>query len=133
MSRTPETPAEPLEADVLSSACSSRTALHHLTGRWGALTVVALNAGDGAMRFGAIRRRVEGVSDRMLSQTLGQLERDGMVERTVHSSIPPHVDYALTPLGQAIAQPLVALTRAVEAELPRVLQARQAYDEAHAG
>lgn len=120
-----------LAADVFSRGCSSRTALQHLTGRWGALTMVALRIEDQPLRFGEIRRRIEGISDRMLSQTLGQLERDGMVARTVHSSIPPHVDYALTPLGRSIAEPLETLTRAVEGALPDVLEAQEAYDRAH--
>jgi DNA-binding HxlR family transcriptional regulator len=80
---------------------------------------------------GEIRRRIDGISDRMLSQTLGQLERDGMVERTVRSSIPPHVDYALTPLGLRIAEPLEALIAAVEDALPEVLDAQESYDRTH--
>lgn len=119
--------------NVLSRACTSRDALHHLTGRWGSLTVVALTTGEEPMRFAEIRRKVEGISDKMLSQTLTQLERDGMVERTVHSSIPPHVDYALTALGGKIAEPLLALTRTIEAELPRVMEAQQAFDEEQPG
>lgn len=129
MSGTDGIPTEAPRADVFARACSSRAALQHLTGRWGALTVVALRLG-GAMRFGEIRRRVDGISDRMLSQTLGQLERDGMVERTVHSSIPPHVSYALTSLGEKIAEPLEALIDVLEAELPQVLAAQHAYDQA---
>lgn len=132
MSRTEGASTVARPADVFSRACSSRVTLHHLTGRWGALTVVALDLGGGAMRFGEIRRRVDGISDRMLSQTLGQLERDGMVRRTVHSSIPPHVDYALTPLGERIAEPLRALVGIVEAELPAVLAAQRTYDHAQA-
>lgn len=119
-----------LPADVLSSRCASRPVLQHLTGRWGALTMVALRLAPEAQRFGEIRRRIDGISDRMLSQTLGQLERDGMVDRTVLSSIPPHVDYALTPLGRRVAEPLEALTRAVEESLPEVLDAQAAYDSA---
>lgn len=132
MSGKEDESVELLEADVFSSACTSRLALQHLTGRWGALIVVALKLSEDPMRFGEVRRRVEGVSERMLSQSLGQLERDGMVTRTVHSNIPPNVDYALTPLGLRIAGPLLALTSALEAELPHVLQAQQAYDAAEA-
>lgn len=128
MSSRPEESAEPLKANVFSSACDSRLALQHLTGRWGALTVAALRLEDAPMRFGEIRRRVDGISDRMLSQTLGQLERDGMVKRTVHSSIPPNVDYALTPLGKKIADPMLALIDLLEAELPQVLHAQETYD-----
>lgn len=116
------------QADVFSSRCTSRTALQHLTGRWGALVLVALHQGEEAMRFGEIRRRIEGISDRMLSQTLGELERDGMVTRTVHSSIPPHVDYRLTDLGLRIAAPLATLVDLIEAEVPNIMAAQGAYD-----
>ena len=89
-----------------------------MTGRWSALIVVALLENNAPMRFAAIRRRVDGISDRMLSQTLGQIEREGIVVRTVHSTIPPHVEYGLTALGQKIA------------ELPHVLAAQKAFDDA---
>lgn len=114
--------------NVLSAACSSREALQEVTGKWGGLTILALEQSEGPQRFSEIRRKVEGVSDRMLSQTLGKLERDGMVERTVHSSIPPHVDYHLTPLGLKIAAPLRLLAGTVEAELANVLEAQEEFD-----
>lgn len=129
MTHDTHAPVEAPAADVFSSACTSRDALQHLTGRWGALTMVALHRDDNPLRFAAIRRQIEGISDRMLSQTLGQLERDGMVVRTVHTTIPPHVDYALTALGRRIAAPLAALVATIEAELPTVIEAQQAFDE----
>ncbi|MFA5607963.1 MAG: helix-turn-helix domain-containing protein [Leucobacter sp.] len=131
MSTTETQPHETLEADVFSSQCTSRTALQHLTGRWGALVLVALHLGVEAMRFGEVRRRIEGISDRMLSQTLGDLERDGMVTRTVHSSIPPHVDYRLTNLGAKIAEPLASLVDLIESEVPSILEAQASYDAAN--
>lgn len=109
--------------------CASREVFQHVTGRWGALVVVALDGGDTAMRFGELRRRVDGISDRMLSQTLTQLERDGIVVRSVRSAIPPHVEYALTPLGRDVAEPLATLVSTIEDQLGRVLQARTAYGE----
>lgn len=121
-------PDTPLEADVFSRMCASREVFQHVTGRWGALVVVALGQSESAMRFGELRRRVDGISDRMLSQTLAQLEREGVVERTVRSTIPPHVDYVLTPLGQKLAEPLSALTSIIESELPQVLEARSIYE-----
>lgn len=120
----------PIEGDVFSRACASREIFQHVTGRWGALVVVALGESESAMRFAQLRRRVDGVSDRMLSQTLAQLERDGVVVRTVRSSIPPHVDYVLTSLGRAMAGPLSDLTTIIESELPQVFEARQAYGAA---
>ena len=74
--------------DVFSSQCTSRDALQHLTGRWGSLVMVALLDSESAMRFAQLRRKIDGISDRMLSQTLSKLERDGMVCRHVRSSIP---------------------------------------------
>ncbi|MGA4670777.1 winged helix-turn-helix transcriptional regulator [Propionibacteriaceae bacterium Y1923] len=115
-------------ADVFSSVCGSRDVLQHLTGRWGALTMVALLRED-ELRFAELGRRVQGISDRMLSQTLGQLERDGFVQRTVRSTIPPHVEYSLTPLGRRVAEPLVALIGLVESELPTVMAAREEFDQ----
>lgn len=122
-------PVDPLAANVFARECSSRGALQRLTGRWGALTIVALRLDEEPMRFSDVRRRVDGISDRMLSQTLGELERDGMVVRTVHSTIPPHVTYALTPLGLRVAEPLRELTEIIEAELPSVLESQATYDE----
>lgn len=116
-------------ADVFSRACASREVLQHVVGRWGALVIVALQQSDTAMRFGELRRRVDGVSDRMLSQTLAQLERDGIVVRTVRSSIPPHVDYVLTPLGSRMAAPLSELVSIIETELGQVLEAQAAHGE----
>lgn len=118
------------EANVFSSLCTSRSTLQHLTGRWGALVIAALKIEEESMRFGEIRRRIDGISDRMLSQTLTQLERDGMVERTVHSNIPPHVDYKLTDLGVKVAGPLLTLIETVESSLPTVVQAQEEYDTA---
>ncbi|QXT63239.1 winged helix-turn-helix transcriptional regulator [Tessaracoccus palaemonis] len=115
--------------DVMSAACPSRPTLQHLTGRWGALTMAAL--AHGTQRFSEIRRRIEGISDRMLSQTLGDLERDGMVERTVLSAIPPKVTYALTPLGVEVADRLEALITLVEANMDEVTASRDSYDATH--
>ena len=131
MDNIEESSQQIFQPDVFSSACSSRDVVQHLTGRWAPLVIVALQE-EGVLRFGQIRRKIQGISDRMLSQTLGQLERDGMVRRTVHSAIPPNVDYQLTDLGTKISQPLQSLIEAVENELPAVLTAQQHYD-AHSG
>lgn len=128
MADTVEFPAP----DVFSAACASRETLQHLTGRWGVLALAALMIAETPLRFGEVRRRIDGISDRMLSQTLSQLERDGLVARTVHSSIPPHVEYALTDVGRRIAEPLLTLIDLVEGELPAVLAAREAYDRREA-
>ena len=93
--------------DVFNAACPSRAALTHATGRWGALILAALAAGP--VRFGAVRRRVGGISEKMLAQTLQELERDGLVDRTVLSEMPPSVEYRLTGSGKPVAAKVVEL------------------------
>lgn len=80
------------------------------------------------MRFGELRRKVGGVSEKMLAQTLSALERDGLVKRTAHAVIPPRVDYELTQVGEAIAERMDELVRYIERNLPRVLAAQKAHD-----
>ncbi|AYJ48423.1 winged helix-turn-helix transcriptional regulator [Rhodococcus sp. P1Y] len=116
-----------LEADVFARNCSSREALQNATSRWGILSLAALAEGD--YRFNALRRRVDGVSERMLSQTLQTLERDGLVVRTVLESIPPKVEYSLTPLGRAVAEQLTGLIELMQSNLPAVLASREAHDK----
>ena len=107
--------------NVLAADCPSRLVLQHMTSRWGTLVMIALLTGT--HRFSALRRKVGGVSERMLAQTLQLLEADGMVARQAHNVVPPHVDYSLTPLGQAAAGHLVALTGWIEGNLPQILAA----------
>ena len=118
---------QPLPYDVFAKACPSRGTLEHVTGRWGALTLGALQ--EGSLRFNELRRRVDGVSEKMLSQTLQALERDGLVHREAQPTNPPRVDYELTPLGHEIAERLLALIHFVEGRMDSVLAARQRYDE----
>ncbi|OXM61270.1 winged helix-turn-helix transcriptional regulator [Amycolatopsis vastitatis] len=117
-----------LVADVFSAACASRSLLEHVTGRWGVLALVALN--DGVFRFNALRRRVQGVSEKMLAQTLQALERDGFVHREARPTIPPHVEYSLTPAGQEVALRLRGLIEFLEASVPDAMAAQARYDEA---
>ncbi len=114
-----------LEADVFARNCTSRPVLQNVAGRWGTLALVALR--EGPYRFSALRRRVDGVSERMLSQTLQALERDGMVHREVLETIPPRVEYTLTELGAEVAEHLEALIRLLEINMPRVREAQAAY------
>ncbi|MDQ0598641.1 DNA-binding HxlR family transcriptional regulator [Streptomyces canus] len=113
--------------DVFAKACPSRNTLEHVTGRWGGLTLCALH--EGSLRFNELRRRVDGVSEKMLSQTLQALERDGLVHREAQPTNPPRVDYELTPLGRGVAERLVGLIAFVEGRMDDVLAARQHYDE----
>src|ERR671921_138962 len=93
--------------DVNRVACPSRVILEHVTSRWGVLVLVALL--DRSYRFSELRRHIEGVSEKMLAQTLQALERDGFVHRDAKPVIPPRVDYSLTPLGQQAAAHVRAL------------------------
>ncbi|WP_329258322.1 helix-turn-helix transcriptional regulator [Streptomyces sp. NBC_01478] len=112
---------------VFARACPSRGTLEHVTGRWGGLTLCALH--EGSLRFNELRRRVDGVSEKMLSQTLHALERDGLVHREAQPTNPPRVDYELTPLGHGVAERLMGLVDFVESRMGDVLAARTRYDE----
>ncbi|MEV5338011.1 helix-turn-helix domain-containing protein [Streptomyces sp. NPDC052676] len=123
-------PSQDLPYNVFSKACPSRGTLEHVTGRWGALTLGALY--EGSFRFNELRRRVDGVSEKMLSQTLHALERDGLVHREAQPTNPPRVDYELTPLGRGVAERLIGLIHFVEGRMDDVLAARERYDAARA-
>ena len=110
--------------NVLAADCPSRPVLQHLTNRWGTLVMVALATGP--HRFAELRRKVGGVSERMLSQTLKDLEADGFVLRTAHQVVPPHVDYELTALGREAAGHVVALVGWIEGALPEILAGKAA-------
>jgi DNA-binding HxlR family transcriptional regulator len=118
-------PALDLVADVFARGCTSRAAFEDVTSKWASLVLLAL--GEGAFRFNALRRKVEGVSEKMLSQTLQALERDGMLTREVVTAIPPRVEYELTPLGAAVAERLRGLADLLEASVPQVATARTEY------
>lgn len=111
-----------LAPNVLAAECPSRQVLKHLTSQWGVLVLLALQ--DGTLRFSALRRRVGGVSERMLAQTLQVLEGDGLIRRTAYQVVPPRVDYTLTPLGQEAAERVGALTCWIEANLPAFVSPR---------
>jgi DNA-binding HxlR family transcriptional regulator len=116
---------ETLVADVFARKCTSRTVLETITGRWAILALAALY--EGPYRFNALRRRVDGVSEKMLSQTLQSLERDGMVLREAEHTIPPRVEYSLTPLGREAAEHLLPLIEWAEGRVPQVMSARDDY------
>ncbi|WP_420492808.1 winged helix-turn-helix transcriptional regulator [Kitasatospora camelliae] len=112
--------------DVTDRMCPSRVVLEHVTSKWGVLILIAL--AEREHRFSELRRRVAGVSEKMLAQTLQTLERDGFVHREAHPVIPPRVDYRLTPLGVEAAGMVSALAHWVESRTPDVLTAREVYD-----
>jgi DNA-binding HxlR family transcriptional regulator len=99
--------------EILTSICS----------KWGLLILYALSRG--AKRHGELRRAIGGVSQKMLTQTLRTLERDRLVRRTIYPVVPPRVDYALTPLGKTLMQPLTSLYRWMERHLKKIQHARR--------
>lgn len=94
---------------VFPAACSSRVLLDHVTSKWGVLVLVSLT--DGPQRWSELRRRAQGISEKMLAQTLKTLEADGLVDRDQKPVMPPRVDYSLTPLGEDLAAVMVPLLR----------------------
>lgn len=97
------------EPSPFSSGCASRTVLDHVTSKWGVLVLVAL--ARESMRWGELHRFIEGISEKMLAQTLRILEADGFVHRESAGTVPPRVDYTLTPLGQELSEVLIPLVR----------------------
>ena len=112
-----------LIGQVLSSECPSREILEHLTSKWAVLVLRSLS--DGVLRFSELRKRIEGVSEKMLAQTLKTLEQDGFILRTVYPEVPPKVEYQLTFLGAQAAEKLNYLIGWIEHSLPEILQNKQ--------
>jgi DNA-binding HxlR family transcriptional regulator len=110
--------------DLFSVKCPSREVLKHVTSRWGVLVLVALRGGT--HRFSELRRKVSGVSERMLAQTLQWLESDGLVRRQSYPVMPPHVDYTLTALGQEAAERVELLADWIEGNMEQLIQAQGA-------
>ncbi|MDI2126978.1 winged helix-turn-helix transcriptional regulator [Yinghuangia seranimata] len=111
-----------LPADVFSAKCATRQVLDHIASKWTVLVVDAL--GDGPRRHADLRRRVEGVTQKMLTQTLRLLEADGFVVRTVTPTVPPEVSYALTPLGRSLREPIAAIRDWTESHINDIERAR---------
>ena len=108
--------------DVFSTDCPSREILTHLTSRWAVLLLATLL--NGTHRFSELRRKVGGISEKMLAQTLQTLEHDGFVERMSYPVVPPHVEYRLTPLGVEAGRQVESLVGWIETRLPSILAAR---------
>jgi len=92
---------------ILPANCPTRTVLDHVTSKWGVLIIIALSQED--LRWGELRRTIEGISEKMLASTLRTLETDGLVRREAQATIPPRVDYSLTGLGRELADRLLPL------------------------
>ena len=112
--------------DPYNRNCATRTILDRIGDRWTVLLVGAL--ADGPRRFGELARDVDGISQKMLTQTLRSLERDGLVRRTVHAVVPPRVDYELTDAGRSLLGPLSALTAWAVDHMDDIVIAREQFD-----
>ena len=112
--------------DVYASDCPTRQMLDRIGDKWTVLIVHVLD--QGPMRFNSLKRRIEGVSQKMLAQTLKHLERDGLVSRHVFPTTPVTVEYALTPLGGTLVRALTPLIAWSEGQIGEVTSARQAFD-----
>jgi DNA-binding HxlR family transcriptional regulator len=115
-----------VEFDAYLAACPSRKLLDRLSDKWVTLVLKSLIAGP--KRYSELSRQLAGVSQKMLTQTLRSLERDGMLTRTVTPSVPVRVDYELTPLGESLAHVLGQLKAWAEQHMPEVDRARAGYD-----
>ncbi|MBR0713922.1 MarR family transcriptional regulator [Bradyrhizobium sp. CCBAU 65884] len=120
-----------LQPQCFSSDCPSRALFDEIADKWSAMVLAVLN--DGPQRFNVIRRRLEGITQKALTQCLRRLERNGLVSRQVMSSSPVAVQYQITDLGRTLQQPLRELHAWTLAMLPQVQEARQAFDHMSSG
>ena len=114
------------QACAFSAQCPTRLVLNRIADKWTVLVVILLQ--DGTKRFSHLQREIDGISQKMLTQTLRGLERDGLVNRKVHATVPPKVEYALTPLGHTLKDMLYAIKTWSEANIEEVLTAQKSYD-----
>lgn len=114
--------------DVFDDRCPTRMVLDRLADKWALLVLDRLQ--NGPVRFNHLRRDIRGLTQKVLSQTLKRLERDGLIERTVHPTVPVSVDYALTPLGRTLTETVAAFAHWAEHNMDAVLAAQTAYDAA---
>ena len=120
------TAAVPVPANILRRDCPSNKVLELIAGKWSLLTVYALRRGP--LRYSELHRAVEGISQKMLTQTLRELERDGLVSRKVYPVVPPHTEYELTALGRSLQGIAFQMGQWAEQHMHAVMQARAGYD-----
>jgi DNA-binding HxlR family transcriptional regulator len=118
---------EMLPANVYDPACPTRRVLDLIGDKWATLIVGLLETQP--QRFAALQRQIGGISHKMLTQTLRNLERDGIVQRVVYAEVPPRVEYSLTSLGQTLCTPIAAVRAWAEANIQAVLAAQERYDK----
>lgn len=112
--------------DVYSQNCPTRLLLDHIADKWA--TLVLWRISDGPIRFNQLRREIQGISTKVLSQALKRLGRDGLVAREVFPTVPVTVEYSITPLGQTLADKIAAVTAWAEENIEAVLAAQERYD-----
>ena len=118
----------PALPNVYDANCPTRRVLDLIADKWATLLIGLLNEKQ-PQRFSALQRQTGGISQKMLTQTLRSLERDGLVQRTIYPQVPPRVEYALTPLGQTLCAPIAALIRWSEENIDAVTAAQERYDD----
>lgn len=118
--------------DVYEDRCPTRLVLDRLADKWALLIMDRLRDGD-PVRFNRLRREIKGITQKVLSQTLKKLERDGLVGRTVFPTVPVTVEYTLTPLGRTLTDTASALAHWAEHNMEAVIAAQKAYDAASGG
>ena len=111
------------KGDLFSKPCPSRNVMKHVSSQWGILILIALRSGT--HRFSEMRRKMGGVSEKMLAQSLRALVHDGFVLRVSYPVMPPFVEYSLTPMGEEVAEHVATLADWIELNLPRILEARE--------
>jgi DNA-binding HxlR family transcriptional regulator len=117
--------------DMMNAACPTRQVLDRVADKWTMLVIVALEGGT--LRFSELRRSIDGITQKMLTQTLRALERDGMVEREVIPTVPVTVRYTLTPLGRSLARAVDGVRRWAYANMDAITDARDAYEAPRPG
>ncbi|WP_433060094.1 winged helix-turn-helix transcriptional regulator [Dactylosporangium sp. CS-033363] len=118
--------ADGFPGDVFNSACPGRAVFDHVTSRWGMLILATLH--DGPLRFFELRDRIGGITEKMLSQTLRTLVRDGLIGREVRATAPPSVTYRLTPLGHGLAERLLVIVGWIRGNVDEILEAQARHD-----
>lgn len=112
--------------DIYSDRCPTRAVLDRIADKWALLILDRL--GEGTARFNALKRDIEGISQKVLSQTLKLLERDGLISRTAYPTVPVTVEYALTPLGENLTEAVAAFAHWAESNMDQIRKAQAAYD-----
>ena len=119
-------PGRPARGARKHPDCAIRGVLDRIGDKWSYLLILTLSKGP--HRFGELRRAVDDISQRMLTETLRSLQRDGLIDRTVFPTTPPSVEYRLTGLGQSLLEPMRGLVAWADLSLPAITEARAAYD-----